>query len=299
MQTLHSQLINKLQEGFGKSRALSFFSLSRYNIVMNFLHYYNPDPIIFSLSFISVRWYGFLIALALAVCLGVILRIAKKINMHSDTVYDLVTWLVVGGVVGARLYEVLFINLSYYLTSPLSVLKIWEGGLAIHGGIIGGVIALFIWTKLNRESFWKIADLTVVVLPLGQAIGRWGNYFNGELYGKPTDLSIGIPIDISRRIAGFEIYAYFHPAFLYESLLNLILFIILFFVYKKSVLKAGSVTMLYLIGYSLIRFFLEFIRIDPTPVYLGLKLPQLVSLIIIVFAISFLLTRKTADTVSD
>jgi phosphatidylglycerol:prolipoprotein diacylglycerol transferase len=263
---------------------------------MNFLHYYNPEPIIFSIGSLPIRWYGLLIAIALLLCLMVVLRLFKNKGMDEDKIYDLALWLAVGGIIGARLYEVLFINFDYYAFNLISIFKVWEGGLAIHGGIIGGVIALFAWVKINKEDFWRLADLVAVVLPLGQAIGRWGNYFNGELYGGPTDSFIGIPISISNRLAGFDNYSYFHPTFLYESIMNFILFLILLTTFKKTNPRKGIVSMYYLIGYSVIRFTTEFIRIDPTPVYFGLRLPQVVSILIFAFAIGFILIRRKTDT---
>ena len=264
--------------------------------MFNFLHAYQPDPILLSFGFIQIRWYGFLIAIALLVCLSIGKNLAKQKKIDSEKIYDLALWLVIGGILGARLYEVFFIDWNYYAANLSAIVKIWQGGLAIHGAIIGGGLALFWWTKKNRESFLGLADLIAVILPLGQAIGRWGNYFNGELFGRPTNSVIGVPIKEMNRPNGFENYDYFQPTFLYESILNLFLFLILFLIFKKARVQQGTVALLYLIGYAVIRFSTEFIRIDQTPVYFNLRLPQIVSLAIFILAMAVLIKRNRTDS---
>ncbi|NCN07916.1 prolipoprotein diacylglyceryl transferase [Candidatus Falkowbacteria bacterium] len=262
---------------------------------MNLLHYYNPNPVFLRLGYIEIRWYGILMSLAILSGLVLILRLAKQKNISVDQVYDLASWSIISGILGARLYEVFIINWDYYVNNLSAIFKIWQGGLAIHGAIIGGALAVFVWSKKNKFNFWQLVDLIAVALPLGQAIGRWGNYFNQELFGLPTNWSIGIPIAKSNRPIGFENYLYFQPTFLYESLLNLLLFVFLILVYKKIKLPAGTVSILYLLGYSVIRFFMEFIRLDQTPVFWWLRLPQLVSIVIFVFGVSFLVRKKAIN----
>lgn len=264
--------------------------------MFNFLHTYQPDPVLLSVSFIQIRWYGFLIAGALLICLLIGKNLAKPKKIDSEKIYDLALWLTIGGVLGARLYDVFLIDWNYYANNLSAIVKIWAGGLAIHGAIIGGTLALFLWTKKNRESFIKLADIIAVLLPLGQAIGRWGNYFNGELFGRPTNWTIGIPIKEINRPGGYENYNYFQPTFLYESVLNLFLFLILFLVYKKARVQQGTIALLYLIGYAVIRFSIEFVRIDPTPVYFNLRLPQIASLVIFVLAVAVLIKKNRADS---
>lgn len=247
---------------------------------LNFLHYYLPDPIILSWGQLTVRWYGLMIALAIVSCLAVAKHLAQKKQLvtNGDKIYDLALWLVLCGVIGARLYEVVFINWPYYQDNLWAIPQIWHGGLAIHGAVIAGLATLIVWCKINRTSFWQLVDVGAIVLPLGQAIGRWGNYFNQELFGGPTNLPWGILIAAKNRPVEFQNFSHFHPTFLYESLLNLGLFIILFAVYRYRQIRSGTMLGLYLIGYGLIRFSTEFIRIDPTPIYFGLRLPQVVSL---------------------
>lgn len=262
---------------------------------MNFLHSYIPNPIFLDLGFTQIRWYGLFMSLAILICLFLVVYLAKKINISTDEIYDLAFWLVLSGIIGARLYEVLIINWPYYANNLSAIVKIWQGGLAIHGALIGGLLAVWFWSKKNRHNFWQVVDLIAIVLPLGQAIGRWGNYFNQELFGRPTNSAIGIPILEEYRPVGYENYNYFHPTFLYESLLNLILFLVLFLVFKKSKATTGVITILYLLGYSIIRFFMEFIRLDYTPILLWLRLPQVVSIVIFILVLTFLIRKKVVN----
>ena len=245
---------------------------------MNFLHTFSPNPILLDLGFITVRWYGFFIALALLVGIWLAIKIAKENNINSDDIYSLALYGAIFGIIGARMYEVFFINWYYYQENLINIFAIWHGGLAIHGVIIAGLVTLIIFGKIKKIPFLVLADLAVILLPLGQAIGRWGNYFNQELFGWPTSLPWGIPIDLINRPSSFINQQYFHPVFLYESILNLILFLILFLVYKKIKLGRGILLAIYLIGYGLIRFLMEFVRIDLTPIYWVLRFPQWVSI---------------------
>jgi len=262
---------------------------------MNFLHFYQPQPIFWDLGFIQIRWYGLIMSVAILVGLWLAVRLAKKIKISADEIYDLAMWSVVGGIVGARAYEVFIINWSYYAHNLSTIVKVWQGGLAIHGAIIGGALAVWLWSKKHQADFWQLVDLIAVVLPLGQTIGRWGNYFNQELFGRPTDWAIGLPISKVNRPVGWENYTYFQPTFLYESILNLFLFLGLILIYKKFKTPAGTIAILYLLGYSVIRFFMEFVRLDLTPTFGWWRLPQLVSLIIFVLVIAFLVRKKVIN----
>lgn len=215
-------------------------------------------------------------------------QLAKYYNISANLIFDLFFWLIIGGIVGGRIYDDL-LNFNYYLNHPLQSLEIWKGGLAIHGAIIAGIIILFIFAKRQKLSFWEIGALLVPGLALGQAIGRWGNYFNQELFGLPTNSFIGIPINTVNRPAQYIFNNFFQPTFLYESIGCLLIFLFLlalnFYVIKKNGLGKRfyiwSVS-LYMILYSILRFSLEFIRIDETPYVLGLRFPQIISLLIII-----------------
>jgi len=264
--------------------------------MISFLHNYSPSPIFFTLGPITLKWYGLLIVLGASIALLIALNLAKHYQLKKDLVFDLTFWLIIAGILGARIYDV-FLELPYYLKYPLKIFYIWEGGMAIHGAIIAGVIVIYLFSKKHKLNFWALSALTVTVLPLAQAIGRFGNYFNQELFGRPTNLVWGIPIELSNRPLDYLQFTYFHPTFLYESLGLIIIFLSLF-LFTIRFLKQGTVypnfyknqVLIYLISYSILRFSLEFIRIDKTPLFLGLRWPQIVSLVIII--ISLLLISK-------
>ncbi len=252
---------------------------------MNFLYNFNPQPILLELGPLTFRWYGLMIAIGLLSAIFVSAYLAKRRGRNTDDVYSLAFWLAIGGIIGARLYDFVIIEFDYFIGQPLDIFKIWQGGLAIHGAVIGGVIALVVWCRVKKQKVLDWLDLAAVSVPLGQAIGRWGNYFNQELFGGPTNLPWGIPIDMAHRPIQYLSSTHFHPAFLYESILNFILFLILSFLMKKDKLPAGAVALLYIAGYGLIRFVMELIRIDETTMILGWRLPQVVSVIATVIAI--------------
>jgi len=258
---------------------------------MNFLHNFIPNPVLVQIGPITVHWYGLIIAAALISGVFVAANLAKQKNKILDDVFDLALWLAIAGIIGARLYDVLVVDWGYFSRHFIEIFFIWQGGLAIHGAIIGGLIALIIWSRKRKQEIWIWLDIVSVVLPLSQAIGRWGNYFNQELFGRPTDWPWGIPIAENLRPAIYQSYQYFHPAFLYESILNFVLFLILMIAYQKQRLQSGQLSGLYLIGYGIIRFIMEFIRIDPTGMLFGIRIPQLVSIAAIIIGLTILIIR--------
>lgn len=249
-----------------------------------FLHTFQPSAIAFTLGPLSVHFYGLTMALAMLVGIAVVRRLAQRRGIQPEMVYDLAFWLIIGALAGARLYAVLLFW-PYYLANPQEILAVWRGGLAIHGAIIGGALTLWGYCARRREEggsvggrFLQRGDFLVVGLAVGQAIGRWGNYFNQELYGRPTDLPWGIPIALDHRAAGYEQFPYFHPTFLYESLLNLALAGILAWLYRGKKLATGGVVGVYLIGYAAIRLLMESLRVDDTAMLAGVRVPVLASL---------------------
>lgn len=260
--------------------------------MINFLHNYLPEPIIFSIGPFSLNWYGLLIATGIGAAILVSLWLGKKyFNIDKETIYDLSFWLIIMGLIGARVYDV-FLMLPYYLDNPEQIIQIWKGGMAIHGSIIAGLITIYIFSKKKNISFFKLTALIAPGLALGQAIGRFGNYFNQEIFGLPTDLPWGIPISPENRPADYINEVYFHPTFLYESLGCLLIFFILIALYKIASKKNWFtpyfyvwMTMLYMVLYSVLRLSLEFIRLDETPLFLGLRWPQIISLLIIVISL--------------
>jgi len=263
------------------------------NFMFNFLHTFNPSPILATIGPINTYWYGFFIMLGVLAAITIAIYLARLHDIKSQTIIDLSVWLIIGGLIGARVYDI-FLELPYFINYPLDIFKIWQGGLAIHGGILGGLLALWLFTRKYQHNLWQLAAIVTAALPLAQAIGRWGNYFNQELFGYPTNLPWGIPIDRLHRPLEYFNYDYFHPAFLYESLGNLIIFFILISLQiwlakkqKFSTLHYAVYVTSYAFLYSLLRFFTEFIRIDATPTLLGLRFPQIISLLIIFLSLGY------------
>ncbi|WP_244352196.1 prolipoprotein diacylglyceryl transferase [Thermostichus vulcanus] len=235
----------------------------------------SPGPILFSWGSFSLSWYGLLISLA--VLLGLILarHLAQRRGISPQYIPDLLLWLVVGSLPMARLYYVVF-EWERYRDGPWwQVLAIWQGGIAIHGALMGGGVALYLFVRRNQLEFWSFADCIVPSVILGQALGRWGNFFNNEAYGKALSpdsaLWVQLQLPDGSRV---------HPTFLYESLWNFGLFGILWGLSYRRNLPPGSLLGLYLVGYSLGRFWIEGLRTDS--LMLGpLRVAQVVSLLLI------------------
>ena len=241
----------------------------------------SPGPMLLEWGPFSIRWYGFLIASA--VLLGVTLAqwLANRRSVNPDLLSDLALWLVIAAIPSARLYYVAF-QWHEYAQHPDQIIAIWKGGIAIHGAILGGLLASLLFARFRRVSFWQLADLVAPSLILGQAIGRWGNFFNSEAFGRPTDLPWKLYIPLERRPVGYESFEYFHPTFLYESLWDVMVFgllITLFFwgLKAKGRLKVGTLFLVYLVAYSCGRLWIEGLRTDS--LMLGpLRIAQVVSL---------------------
>jgi len=248
---------------------------------MNFLHTYHPQSVLFFLGSVAIHWYGLFMMFALSAGLLVSLRVAKKRGIERDVIYDMFFWLTIGGLVGARIFYVLY-NFEYFWRQPLAIFKIWQGGIAIHGALLVGLAVL--WYMVRKQDtlmFWLLASVVAPGVALGQAIGRWGNYFNQELFGLPTTLPWGIPIDLVNRPSGFTDFIFFHPVFLYESLGDLIIFMILIWMHARAK-SARFVVLTYVFLYSTLRLAMEFLRIDPTAGnFFGLRATQALSLFFI------------------
>ena len=180
----------------------------------------SPGPLLFQLGPFALRWYGLLIALAVLAGLALSSRLARQRGIDPALITDLLPVLVLGAVVGARLYYVLF-EWRQYSGDWLAVLAIWRGGIAIHGALIGGTLTTIVYCRLRKQRFWPLLDVLMPAVALGQAIGRWGNFFNSEAFGLPTDLPWKLAIPAANRPPEFLGQLYFHPTFLYESLWNL------------------------------------------------------------------------------
>lgn len=242
----------------------------------------SPGPILVKLGPLPIRWYGLLIASAVLIGVTLSQYLAKRRNVNPDLISDLLIWLVIGAIPAARIYYVLF-QWAEYAKHPERIFFIWQGGIAIHGAILGGTLAALIFAKLKQISFWQLADLVAPSLILGQAIGRWGNFFNSEAYGSPTNLPWRLYIPPERRPNVFPNVAYYHPTFLYESLWDLGVFALLLTLFFRGLqgkprLKVGTLFLTYLPAYSLGRFWIEGLRTDS--LMLGpLRIAQVISLI--------------------
>ena len=267
----------------------------------------SPGPIIFEIGSFALRWYGLLIASAVLIGVSLSQYLAKRRGVNPELLGDLVIWLVIAAIPCARIYYVLF-EWPQYSQNPQDIIAIWKGGIAIHGAIIGGTIATIIFARINKVSVWQLIDLVVPSVILGQAIGRWGNFFNSEAFGKPTDVPWKLFIPPANRPPEYLSYDYFHPTFLYESLWNLGVFIVLLLLFfwglkNKRRLKVGTLTFVYLIGYSVGRFWIEELRTDSLMI-LSLKIAQIVSLGAIAIGVLgliwlYLLRRPLPDTISN
>jgi phosphatidylglycerol:prolipoprotein diacylglycerol transferase len=257
----------------------------------------------FNIGPLTIRFYAILIIIGAIAGAWLASRQAKKHGEDSEIILDLLPWLLIGGIIGARLWHIFTpsasniaqgVTTENYLRNPIEILKMWKGGLGIPGGVIGGALVLIIYTKSKKLSFWQWADFIAPGLLIGQSIGRWGNFVNQEVYGRPSNLPWAITIDPQYRITGFEFVEKYHPLFLYESLLNLVGAGVLLWIDRKfkDKLFKGDIFFGYLIWYSTVRFFLEFLRLDPSPVN-GININQTSMLVVGVLAAIILVLRHT------
>ncbi len=228
----------------------------------------------FSIFGLDVAWYGIIMTSAIALATYLTMKIAGKRGYKSDDILDIALWVIPFAIVGARLYYVAF-TWESYASDPLRILMIREGGMAIHGGIIGGFLGGYLCVRRKGLSFLDLADMGCMPLVLAQGIGRWGNFTNGEAHGGPTDLPWAI------EVAGQMV----HPTFLYESLWDVGCFIILMLLFKNRKYY-GTHLMKYLVMYSIGRFFIEGLRTDSL-MFMGLRTAQLISIFFIIFGIVF------------
>jgi len=248
-----------------------------------------PNPIAFSAFGFDVRWYGILIATALLIGLFIGIKRAPKYGIDPDIVLDFFLYMMPAVVIGARLYYVVF-NFDYFAANPSEIIATWHGGLAIHGGIIAGVLVAFILCRVKKINFLSFSDMIIPGLPLGQAIGRWGNYFNQEAYGVQTNLPWAITVNDA--VLGM---IRVHPTFLYESIWDFFTFGFLLFYESKLKKVNGELFFVYLGLYSIGRFFIEGLRTDSL-MFMGLRTAQLISLALVIIGFGGLvLLRKYPD----
>ena len=278
----------------------------------------SPGETFFELSFLKIRWYGFLISISVLIGLFISRKLAKARNIDPEYISEILPSLIISTIIGARSYYVIFewrnysgnnfftfFDLFNKTIQLPSFFAIWEGGLAIHGGLIGAFLSIIFFCKSKNIDLKNFIDILIPSIILGQFIGRWGNFFNNEAFGIPTNLPWKLFIPIQNRPVEFINYEFFHPTFLYESLWNFLIFIILMIIFKKEnkskLVKPGFISCLYLIGYSFGRFWIESLRTDPLciggiPPFCdgGLRIAQFISIFLFssgIIGIFFLKSR--------
>lgn len=247
----------------------------------------SPDSVIFSINGFDVYYYGVLMGLAIVVGLFVANKFAECCYGYKNVIFDIAPIVLLSGILGARLYFCIF-NYSYYFHNPLEILNFRGGGLSIHGAFLAGILSLAYIVYKNRLNFMQICDSFCFALPLAQAIGRWGNFFNSEAFGRPTNLPWGVYIPVENRPEQYINCSFFQPTFLYESVLDLVIFCILILLQKTKKIKTGNLTAIYFILYSIVRILVESIRIDCTTFVFGSPAPIVVSAIIIIVSCFYL-----------
>jgi len=248
------------------------------------------DPVAFQIGPVAIHWYGIIIDAAFIIGTLLAYHHAVKSGVSTDHLLNLIILIIPSALIGARLYYVIF-NWQDYLYNPLEALAIWHGGLAIHGGLLGSILAGYIYIKKHKLDFWQYADVFAPSVILGQAIGRWGNFINQEAYGVPVarDFISHFPAFIQKQM--FIQGQYRHPTFLYESAWDLLVLLFLIFFFRRKHFP-GQIMLFYLALYSLGRFFIEGLRTDSE--MLGpIRLAQLVSLILIALS-AFIYYKKAA-----
>ena len=225
------------------------------------------DRVAFTIFGIDVMWYGVLIATGMLIGIALAIGEAKRVGISEDDVLNIAIIAIPVAIICARLYYVIF-SWDYYSQNPGEIFNIRGGGLAIHGGLIGGILTGFIYAKVKKLDFYKTADAVMVGMPLAQAIGRWGNFINGEAHGGPTSLPWGIMVD------GVKV----HPTFLYESIWDFGIFLFIMFYRRKKKTYEGEVIVSYITLYSIGRFFIEGLRTDSL-MFGPIRMAQFVSLV--------------------
>lgn len=241
------------------------------------------DRVAFTIFGIEIMWYAIVIATGAAI--GIILALieAKRVGFNEDALIDVLLAVMIVGIISARLYYVAFAPEEF--NSFFEVINIRTGGMAIHGGVFGGILAAIIACKIKKIDYWQLIDILVPSVVIAQAIGRWGNFFNQEVYGGQTTLPWGISID--------NLPGKYHPLFLYESICNLILFVFLLWYRKNKKKNDGEIFALYIIFYGIVRFILERMRVEEFVLkFMGLSIAQIVSILMALVGIAIFFIRK-------
>ncbi len=260
----------------------------------------NPDRVAFTIFGRDIYWYGVLMAVGILIAVMLAMREAKRKNISEDAMLDLCLVIIPCGIVGARLYYVLF-ELDQYLSNPIRMLYIWEGGLAIYGAVIGGLVGLLIYARIKKIRFLKLADCIAPGLVLAQAIGRWGNFFNQEAYGAPiTNPNLWwFPFAVYIENSPLK-HPFYYATFFYESMWCLLVFAFLWFYFRKRTKHDGDMLIAYAVLYGFERMFIEGLRTDSLWLIKDVvRVSQLLSFIVFVAGIAFLLIRRAREKKLD
>lgn len=249
-----------------------------------------PHPILFDVGTFSVRWYG--VILAVALLSGVLLaqHLGKRVGVKPDRVTDLALVATVAALLGARLVHVLN-DWAYYHNHRLEIFQVWHGGLAFHGVLLGGLVALWLYSRRQKLAPLLLLDIVFPALALGQVIGRWGNWVNQELYGRPTSVPWALAIAPEHRVAEYETFTTFHPLFLYESVGNALILLGLLYLWRRPGARIGDVAAAYLLLSPALRFGLDFLRLHQ-PMIGPVTNAQIFSLILVAAGLALLFTRR-------
>lgn len=252
------------------------------------------NPIAIDLGPIQVHWYGLIIGFGVLLGLIIALRESERRGLDKEIFTDLILFAVPIAIISARIYYVIF-QWEYYSQNPGDIIKIWNGGIAIHGALIGSVLTAIVFAKVKKVSFWKLVDIAAPSLLLGQAIGRWGNFMNQEAHGGEVTRSFLENMHLPEFIIN-QMYingTYYHPTFLYESIWN-ILGVIILLSLRKVNLRRGELFLTYVIWYSIGRYFIEGLRTDSLMLTESLRIAQVISIVLIVVAIALVVYRRVS-----
>ncbi|MFJ7676685.1 prolipoprotein diacylglyceryl transferase [Peribacillus sp. NPDC097198] len=250
------------------------------------------NPIAIELGSIQIHWYGLIIGFGVLLGLIIALRESERRGLDKELFTDMILFAVPIAIICARIYYVIF-QWDYYSQNPGDIIKIWNGGIAIHGALIGSVLTAIIFAKVKNVSFWKLADIAAPSLLLGQAIGRWGNFMNQEAHGGEVTRAFLENLHLPEFIIN-QMYingTYYHPTFLYESVWNIVGVVILLLLRKVN-LRRGELFLTYVLWYSVGRFFIEGLRTDSLMLTDSLRIAQVISIVLIIIAVAFILYRR-------
>ena len=259
------------------------------------------DPISLKLGVVDIRLYSICILVAFIAVYTLFKTEARRFNVQKDFIFNLAFWIFILGVIGARIWFVLFYDLKYYLSNPLDIFKIWEGGLAIHGGLLVGLVTIILYCKKYKFRFVRLLDFLAPALLLGQAIGRWGNFFNGEAFGPEISASALksylVPDFIINGMTN-KLGVTFTPTFLFESFACLVIFVIFIIIRNYRYLKVGTLTALYFMSYGVVRFMIEYIRLDALKIG-DIRVAQVISVIFFIVGLTILINNGRKGKLDD